>query len=155
MILVRPAVHEEREQLVELALHFSRTVPVYDGFFAELDDDERRLAFGDVIDRIWKLDARSVILVAVVDEVIVGGLALIEQQHEITGQSFCSEVAWWVEPGARAHRAGPYMLRAACDWAVQRGLKNLKMVAPIPSAVGRFYERMGFQPFETAYLKVL
>jgi GNAT superfamily N-acetyltransferase len=153
MITVRPARLDEREALLDLAVHFSETPP-YDVVFAALVAGDRRVAIGHLVDRLFAMEERAVIFVAELDATLIGGLALVELVHELTGEPFVSEVAWWVEPSHRGHRAGPHMLRCAEEWTLRRGVKTLKMVAPIPSQVGRFYERMGFTALETAYLKV-
>lgn len=82
---------------------------------------------------------------------LLGGGSPLDEAHAV-----CEELAWWVEPDARgAGRVGARLLDAAEAWARAHGLKWLKMVAPHQSRVGRFYERRGYVPVETAYSKGL
>jgi GNAT superfamily N-acetyltransferase len=86
---------------------------------------------------------------------LAGGIAVVELPNLITGDLYAEEVAWWVEPNRRGLRLGPQLIAVAEEWATTRGLRSIKMVAPIPSQVGRYYERRGYVALETAYLKVL
>jgi GNAT superfamily N-acetyltransferase len=71
----------------------------------------------------------------------------------ITGRgTFADEVVWYVEPEARKGSAGPRMLGSFLEWARAKGCNSCKMVAPAGSSVGKFLERRGFEPVETAYV---
>lgn len=84
---------------------------------------------------------------------LVGMLAIVAIPHPMTGQIYAEEIAWWVEPDYRGGTLGPKMLRAAEDWATTNGANVIKMVAPAGSTVGSFYERIGYTPVETAFIK--
>lgn len=83
---------------------------------------------------------------------MIGGIA---GPHPITGEGTVEELVWWVDPEARATSLGPKLLGCLEDWAIQNGQLVLKMVAPVGSPVGLFYQRHGYTPIETAYLKRL
>jgi GNAT superfamily N-acetyltransferase len=102
----------------------------------------------------WVLE-HGHIVVGERDGVLVGFIALVAAPHPISGEPVAEELAWWVEPSARRGRLSYYLLRSAEDWARQKGLSMLKMVAPSGSTVGAFYERLGYSPVETAYIKRL
>jgi GNAT superfamily N-acetyltransferase len=85
---------------------------------------------------------------------IVGFLALAVLEHPLSGKIYGVEVAWWVDPAYRNGMAGPKMLGCAENYARQKGLSVLKMVAPSGSPhVAAFYERRGYVAVETAYQK--
>jgi GNAT superfamily N-acetyltransferase len=86
---------------------------------------------------------------------IVGMLAIVLIPHPLSGQLLAEEIAWWVEPEHRGGSIGPKMLRSAEEWATTNGANMVKMVAPAGSTVGAFYERIGYQAVETAYVKAL
>lgn len=87
---------------------------------------------------------------------VVGMLALAIQKHPLNGSNYGDELAWWIEPEWRRGMAGPKILRHAEEWARQKGLSVLKMVAPANDPdVGTFYESRGYVPVEMAYQKVL
>lgn len=85
---------------------------------------------------------------------LVGMLGLCAFPHPIAGEPYADEVCWWVEPSHR-QGLGPALLGAAEEWTTRNGITLLKMVAPAGSSVGRFYERLGYQALETAYVKRL
>ena len=154
MITIRQAHRLDREELVRLAVHFATTVEPYRTLFDGLDAPNQ---CGLVIDLLFNLEERAAIFVAVdADDVPYAGLAICENINLITGESFADEITWWVEPSQRnGFRVGPKLLGCAQNWAHGRGLRSIKMVAPIPSTVGTFYERAGYRAIEVSYLKVL
>lgn len=106
-------------------------------FVAELADDDPR----------WQQGAGP-------HPAIVGMLAIVVVPNLFTGFPVAEEIAWWVEPEHRGKLTiGPKLLRSAEDWATSHGANMVKMVAPAGSTVGVFYERMGYQPAETAFIK--
>lgn len=86
---------------------------------------------------------------------IIGMLGLITAPNILTGLRYADEIAWWVEPEHRKTRSAHRLLCAAEDWARQKGLSVLKMVAPAGSDIGTFYERRGYTLVESAYQKTL
>jgi len=87
--------------------------------------------------------------------VLVGMLAGIIAPHPMHGEMHADEVAWWVEPEHRGGRAAYRMLRSFEEWARQNGAIVVKMVAPTGSAVGGFYQRLGYSPVECMFAKRL
>jgi GNAT superfamily N-acetyltransferase len=85
-----------------------------------------------------------------------GILAAVVTAHPVSDERFCEELVWFIEPTERgATMAGVRMLRMLDEWARARGARYIKMVCPHGSKVGGFYERAGYQPLETAYMKRL
>lgn len=104
------------------------------------------------------MDARACLLVAIVDDALVGMAAGRVFPHywnhrHLTGQ----EIFWWVEP---AHRCGLglKMLGALEQWAHSVGCQTWRMIAleaQRPDAVGAVYRRRGYRPSERIFIKGL
>ncbi len=86
---------------------------------------------------------------------IVGLIAAFPMEEPISRQTQLDELVWWVEPAYRRGSVGPRLLRALETWARQKGIKLCKMIAPVDTTVGRFYERQGYVAIETSYIKRL
>jgi GNAT superfamily N-acetyltransferase len=99
--------------------------------------------------------ALGTILVAEVDGRVVGMICLALVPHLLTGQLYVDEVAWWVDPAHRGGTAGPRLLKAAEQWAVQNHANLIRMVAPCGSDAGRYYRRCGYKEVETTFSKAL
>lgn len=97
----------------------------------------------------------GVVLVAEIEGRLVGMMAIAALKHPVSDEWMGEELAWWVSPDHRHGSIGPKLLGRGEDWARQKGLCMLKMVAPAESVVGMFYERRGYVPIETAYAKRL
>jgi GNAT superfamily N-acetyltransferase len=157
-IRIRPATEADSDQLVAMALEFLESVPAY----AQLKPTAE--AITAVVALILSLGDQGIILVAEAPgsptggmgdypACLVGAIALIGVPHPLSGRSFADEVAWWVRPSLRGALVGPQLLVAGENWALGKGLSMIKMIAPIPSSVGRFYESRGYTAVETAYVK--
>lgn len=148
MIEIRPARLEDREALVILGLHYAAAAPNRE-LFPELS----RARVGRIVDSLFELRERAGILVAVVDDALVGGIVTIAKRHRVTGDDYADHLAWWVEPSHRGGLLlGPQLLTAAETWAVDHALTFLTIGAPTP-AFGRFYERRGYRAVETTFIK--
>lgn len=153
-VVIRTARPSDRLELIRLARLFAETEPYRDLFRGSNIDIDHQLA--SVVDLLFELGDDAVVFLAVdADDVPYAALALVANVNLLTGERFADELAWFVEPSYRNHkRVGPYLLRWAEEWAHAKGLRSIKMVAPIPSKVGNFYMRAGYSPIETAYRKV-
>lgn len=151
MISVRAITEDDRAAVVELALPFCLAEP-----WAELlADVDHAAAIHRRLDFVFSLGDRGVCLVAVEGERLVGCLALAVAEHDLTASLMADEIAFWVLPERRATSAAHQLLRCASDWAHSRGVKTLRMFAPMGSRLGTLYERNGYLALETAYLKRL
>lgn len=83
----------------------------------------------------------------------VGMIAGVVEVNPISGDRMVSELVWWVNPEHAKTSLGPKLLRSMEEWTRHNACLCLKMVAPAGSTVGRFYERLGYSPIETAYVK--
>lgn len=87
-------------------------------------------------------------------ERIVGMLAVVKIPHQISGEVFAEEIAWWVSPEHRGASIGPRLLRHMEEWARAEGLGMVKIGAPVDKPeVAAYYERLGYTAVETAYAK--
>jgi GNAT superfamily N-acetyltransferase len=145
MVKIRPAAVSDLEHLAHLGVRFILSTPVY----ASLMQPDAG--------RIYALLAvaleQGVILVAEVNDYVVGGIALVVIANPISGDPTADEVAWFVAPEFRSSTIGPRLLGAAEDWCAAHGATTIKMIAPAGSAVGEYYARRGYVAVETAYAK--
>jgi len=83
-----------------------------------------------------------------------GVIGLVAKVHPFGEDVMAQEIVWWVDPAARKNGTGTKLLRAAEDWARDRGAKTMLMVAP-NDAVGLYYNSIGYKPFETFWKRSL
>ena len=86
-----------------------------------------------------------------------GGMLLAAtQQHPFADVKYAMETVWWVDPDVRGGRLAIQMLRDYEEWARSQGCAFIQMaaLATFPRA-GKIYERCGYRPTETHYLKEL
>lgn len=144
---IRAATLDDVPRLHELVAHFLRSTPY--GNLLRAPSEARLFA---LVEQVLTL---GVVLVAEMEDQLVGMIALVALEHPFSGEPFGDELVWWVEPTHRGHTVGPHLLDMAEAWARSKGLTMLKMVAPAGSNLGSFYERMGYRAVETAYSKPL
>ncbi len=145
---VRRARLEDRDRLVELCAHFvagSR----YSQFLKV-----KPTALQELVDRVLRLPG-AVAFVAEHDGLIVGMIGAFALEEPVSHETIVDELAWWVEPAYRNGTVGPKLLRALENWGRQKAIRFCKMIAPAESSVGAYYERTGYQPLETSYIKRL
>jgi hypothetical protein len=156
-MMIRKATPADKPRLIEMAVRFLLESP----YGALFDNQATPDAIGTLVDNVISL---GVIIVAEVDRggglfgskpdpKLVGMLAAVALPHPLTGKTCAEEMAWWVEPEHRGGLLGPKMLRVFEEWATRNGANMVKMVAPAGSTVGTFYEHIGYQAVETAFIK--
>ena len=157
-MILRPATIADRAAVVALALHFHASTPY--GSLVTIDPVrigylfDLALADGVVFVAACESLARDANGDAVPSTVIVAFLGLTVLELAVSGDRYAEELAWWVEPAYRSGTLGPRLLRMAEDWAVAQGCAFVKMGAPEGQpAVGRWYQRQGYQAVETAFMK--
>lgn len=145
--MIRKGRPEDLERIVEMTGHFINQTN-YSTLLKFMPKAVREIA-SRVIDH-------GVCLVAEEDGQVVGMLCAFLLVEPVSNQPMADELCWWVEPSARGSRSvGPRLLRSFENIARQKGAKLCKMVAPAGSDVGTFYERIGYSPVETSYIKRL
>lgn len=83
---------------------------------------------------------------------LAGMIGVIATLHPYSGESVLSQWFWYCAPEARG--GGVKMFMAAENWARENGVVLSVMGAP-NERVARFYERMGYVPLETNFIKKL
>lgn len=96
---------------------------------------------------------------ALVDKVgdqVQGILLASAQEHPFARVRYAAETLWYIQPEARGGVAAARMLQGYEAWAKLAGcaFAGMAALATFPGA-GRIYERKGYTPTETHYLKVL
>lgn len=148
---VREAVDADKPAIERMGLQFVSSVARYGTLFRATSASMHALS------EMFLTGAFPAVILLAVDGkgVPFGMIACVVAPQLIDGTIYADEVVWWVDPDARGMRAGPALLKAAEEWARGKNCSMLKMVAPVPSTVGRFYERLGYVAVETAHVKVL
>lgn len=85
-------------------------------------------------------------------ETLLGMIGALLYEHPFSGEMVADEVAWWVNPDARARRAGPLLLVSLKAEATNRGAVMLKVSSPAGTRVAEYLEGNGYVPVETAFL---
>lgn len=149
---IRVATPADVPAIERMGLRFVDSVAKYGTLFRATPQSMQTLA-----GLFFALGEEKAVIILAVDgrDAPFGMIACVVAPQLIDGTIYCDEMVWWVDPEARARRAGPDLLKAAEDWARGKKCSMLKMVAPIPSTVGRFYERLGYEAIETAHAKRL
>jgi GNAT superfamily N-acetyltransferase len=151
LISVRAITEDDRAAVVELALPFCLAEP-----WAELlADVDHAAAIHRRLDFVFSLGDRGVCLVAVEGEAPGRLPGPGRRRARPDGLADGRRDRLWVLPERRATSAAHQLLRCASDWAHSRGVKTLRMFAPMGSRLGTLYERNGYLALETAYLKRL
>ncbi|HWJ89100.1 MAG TPA: GNAT family N-acetyltransferase [Pelagibacterium sp.] len=103
---------------------------------------DRHIAGGDLLALVLGNPAKGVLLASA-------------QDHPFGGAKYAMETAWWIAPDARG-RSAMAMLAAYEEWARDRGCAFCQMAALVsfPQAA-RLYERRGYSPVETHFMKPL
>jgi GNAT superfamily N-acetyltransferase len=83
---------------------------------------------------------------------ILGMIGVIATFHPYSGSPVMSEMFWYVEPESRG--VGVRLLRAAEEWGRSHSIVDSIMISPSPK-VSAFYERLGYKPLETQFIKAL
>lgn len=65
------------------------------------------------------------------------------------------ELGWYVDPEARGVGLGSLLLEATENWAKEKGIDSISMIALPSSKTEAFYERKGYTLQETTFIKRL
>lgn len=102
---------------------------------------------------VTSLISNGVVLIATIDDAIVGMLGLATYTHPVSGERMTAEIFWWVDPEYRGW-TGIRLLKRAEEWAREAETACLQMVAPTAD-IERLYERLGYARTEVSYHKSL
>ncbi len=159
MIHIRPATPADREVLLTFGCAFSAAVEPYRTLVGVRSRAEVARTLDELValgDRVAILLAEDAAPLAVAETLQVCGCLVVGERVDfVTHERVAQDLMWWVEPRCRGRWVVPRLLHAAEAWARARHLRTLMMNAPIPSSVGRFYERRGYVALNQTYLKVI
>ncbi len=143
--MIRRATIEDRDWLVQMGRRFVKETD-YAGLIT-INPERLSAAVVSILE-----NPEGCVLVSTAAATPTGMIAMIAYDHPFSGERTAFEVVWWVEPEARGE--GVKLLRAAEQWARDKGIKKMQMVAP-NERVAAFYQRMGYAPVETSFQKEL
>jgi GNAT superfamily N-acetyltransferase len=86
-----------------------------------------------------------------------GAIAGVIYENVFDGGPCASELFWYVWPGA-PKGTGHALLEAFEEWAKRRGCTRVTMAYMLhnmPERLASYYERHGYRPFETHYVKLI
>jgi len=86
-----------------------------------------------------------------------GAIAGVLYENVFDGEPCATELFWYVWPGAAAG-GGTALLEAFEEWARSRKATRVTMAYMLhnmPERLAHFYEKKGYAPFETHYVKLL
>lgn len=83
-----------------------------------------------------------------------GVLMAMAFEHPFGAGLWAKETVWYISPAGRGSSA-LRMLDAYEDWARAQGCATIGMASLATNDVSRIYERKGYSPAETHYLKAV
>lgn len=89
---------------------------------------------------------------------VVGGIGGIRHPDLLSGEACAVELFWYVKPKYRRGTMPVRLLTEFERWAQEGGCRTVAMVHmqdSMPEALGAFYERHGYELYETMYRKQL
>lgn len=93
-------------------------------------------------------------LVLVCGQPARGVLMAVTFEHPFGAGRWAKETVWYIAPDARG-RAAIQMLDAYEAWAREQGCTTIGMASLATNDVSRIYERRGYAPAETHFVKAL
>ena len=93
-------------------------------------------------------------LVLVCGEPARGVLMAVTFEHPFGAGRWAKETVWYIAPDARG-RSALQMLDAYETWAREQGCTTIGMASLATNDVSKIYERRGYAPAETHFLKAL
>jgi hypothetical protein len=148
-VIVRRAIAADLPAILKMSAQFVPSL----GIGVEYDEVSASQTFANLLSQ-----ETSVLLVAEGDEVcgMLGGL--IYPHFFNTSRLIAQELFWWVDPEARGTRAGLLLWQGFEDWARGQGAHNVSMIAIAQmdcERIGRMYEKRGYRPMESSYVRTL
>jgi GNAT superfamily N-acetyltransferase len=89
---------------------------------------------------------------------VAGGIGGVYSKEPLTGRRIAVELFWYVKPEYRGGSWPVRLLREFETWSVMAGCSHVCMIhmeCSQPDRMGEFYQRRGYQLFETVYRKKL
>ena len=144
-MIIRKATIEDVPRLVEIGRHF-----LHASKYAQQIADNPEKATETLQAVVEKLGA-----IAVLENGTVQGMfAFVVFPHYFSGETFATELVWWLEPEARQPGLGLKLWEYAEKLATEMGADRMQMGAP-DDKVGRMYRMRGYKATEVCYEKRL
>lgn len=144
---VRLAELSDIDRVLELGYRFLEEGP-YKDQLGKNEDVSRRLT------HVLINNPNSRVIVAEVDDRVVGTFAFIFYEHYFSGERTAGEIIWYVEPEYRSQGLALEMLWFAEDLAFKMGALRFQLTAPT-KAVEEIYKKLHYLPIEVSYQAVL
>ncbi len=141
MAEIIPYSIEHREQVSALMEEFYK---------ASLND------YGQTMDAatIEHLEEALTIFLMMQGDKVIGVIAGLISKQLMSHKRVFQEIVWYVDKDHRGQ--GVRLLRFIENWCAEEGIVQIimaRMHNSMPDTMGEFYERMGYKPFETHYIK--
>lgn len=140
---------DQFEDIFSLCNKFYEETP----FAAKVDFDEDSAS-----NHIFKVMDNGFFVVAYDEEVPVGLIGcMVSPFFANNNKNVCNELMWYVHPDHRGGRLALELILTAEQLARNEEcvLMSMSALSTTPAGVGKFYERLGYSPTESAYLKEL
>ncbi len=166
--MIREATSADKPRLIEMSTRFIASAPLYRDLFNAADpqrvealvDQVLELGVVFVCERVTLMSPGQMLAGTANHPSIgersrlVGMLGLVGPLPHLLMGTYAEEVGWWVEPEHRNGTIGPRLMHHMECWCRQNRVYMVKMLAPVDTDVGAFYEKCGYRAVETAWVKV-
>lgn len=142
---IRRATAADLDAIIAMALCFQETTS-YAKHLRATPETLRTLAVGMLG------NDEAVIFLAERHGSVLGMIAATLYRQIMSQELIGTEVCWWMNPEARDGRTALRLMRAAEQWAIDRGAVVFQMMAPT-ARVGALYERLDYELIERHYQK--
>lgn len=120
-------------------------------FFKDsLNEYDLRMEF----DTFASLEEKLTIFVGLDQGEVVGVIAGVVTNQLLSNKLLFQEMMWYVDKNHRGE--GTKLMDHMEDWCKDQGIEKIvmcRMHNSMPETLGKFYEKIGYSPFETHYVK--
>ncbi len=151
-VICRRAGFQDAVGITDLFSHFFQAQLVGFGFMADFNG-----WFASTLNHLNNDPGFGAFVAEDAGKLIGACLVEIRPSWFAAWQLMGTELGWWIEPEYRSGRAGIRLQAMAEEWLVAQGASVLVFtgLANSPESVGRFYQKKGYRPLETHYVKVV
>lgn len=149
-MIVRPATRADIPRIVEMGRRFY-AASGYEAIAPASDASIAGLA-------ILTMDGAGVMLVAESEGKVIGMVCLFIEPFTFNpAVTVATELAWWIEPECRGGLLASRMMDAQEDACRAKGAQWVRMakLPTSPPQVDALYERRGYQPGDSYYMRAL
>jgi GNAT superfamily N-acetyltransferase len=144
--MIKEAKFQDLERCVSLACEFANTFEAISGDTPKNHSD----AFKSFLLTAMSDNSYCIFVGETTNSMLVGGT----QSFPIIGGNYALELMWWIAPEHRNLKLAKTFISSFEGWAKQKGLDRVIMgSAPSMKSASKFYSRMGYDPFESTYIR--